>query len=120
MMDDGLRVKAESGDAQSQYRYAFALADLPPAERSPALVAKWLRMAEQGGCEAARALIRSCGADADDARIYAEVRILLLQELERRKELERLEEVRRRMEEECRRAEELMRQRMATEVSYSF
>ena len=47
------------------------------------LVAKWLRQAAQNGWESARQLIGSCGADPDDGRLYAEVRILLLKELER-------------------------------------
>lgn len=75
--------KVESGDAEAQYRYAFALANLPQAERNPALVAKWVRLAERNGCEDAAQLIRFCGRDADDGRLYAEVRILLLKELER-------------------------------------
>lgn len=73
--------KAERGDAEAQYQYAFALANLPQAERNPAQVAKWLRLSAQNGCESARQLIGLCGADPDDGRLYAEVRILLLQEL---------------------------------------
>ena len=84
MLDfERVRKWAERGDAQAQYHYAFELANLPQAERNPALVAKWLRQAAQNGWESARQLIGSCGADPDDGRLYAEVRILLLKELER-------------------------------------
>ena len=37
-----VRKWAERGEAYAQYQYAFALANLPQAERSPAQVAKWL------------------------------------------------------------------------------
>ena len=84
MLDfERVRKWAERGDAQAQYHYAFELANLPQAERNPALVAKWLRLAAQNGWESARQLIGLCGADPDDGRLYAEVRILLLKELER-------------------------------------
>lgn len=88
MTFDELRLKAESGDAQAQYHYAFELANLPQAERNPAQVAKWLRLAAQNGSESARQLIGSCGADPDDGRLYAEVRILLLKELWRQQQEE--------------------------------
>ena len=79
---------AERGDAEAQYQYAFALANLTQAERSPAQVAKWLRLSAQNGSESARQLIWSCGVDPDDGRLYAEVRILLLQELWRQQQEE--------------------------------
>ena len=80
--------RAERGDAEAQYQYAFALANLTQAERSPAQVAKWLRLSAQNGSESARQLIWSCGVDPDDGRLYAEVRILLLQELWRQQQEE--------------------------------
>lgn len=80
--------RAERGDAEAQYQYAFALANLTQAERRPMLVAKWVRLAEQNGSEDAAQLIRFCGTDADDGRLYAEVRILLLQELWRQQQEE--------------------------------
>lgn len=83
-----VRELAEKGDAQMQYHYAFAVANLPTAELNPALVAKWMRLAAQNGSGDAAGLIRFCGTDADDGRLYAEVRILLLQELERRRQEE--------------------------------
>ena len=83
-----VRKWAERGDAQAQYHYAFELANLTQAERNPALVAKWLRLAAQNGWESARQLIGSCGADPDAGRVYAEVRILLLQELWRQQQEE--------------------------------
>ena len=66
-----IELKAERGDAEAQYQYAFALANLPQAERNPMLVVKLVRLAAQNGCEFARQLICSCGADLADEFIQS-------------------------------------------------